>query len=165
MGADTPAPRIYPSKRDRWIVWVLWICVLVLLFVAAHGLVRSGFRTSMLIVAAVCLLSVWTTLATLYGTSYVLSSDRLLVRSWLFRWRVDLSAITEVSPTRSSLSGPALSLDRLQIKYRGSSGGLQISPVDKRGFLEDLVARAPYLELEGDRAVQRGPGLDPPAGT
>ncbi len=155
MDAVAQASKVYPSKRDRWIVWVLWISVLVLLFVAAYGLLRSGYRTSILIVAGLCVLSVWMTLATLYGTNYVLTSDRLVARSWLFRWRVDLGAITEVSPTRSSLSGPALSLDRLHIRCGGPSRGLLISPVDKQAFLEDLVTRTPHLKLEGDRAAQR----------
>ena len=70
------------------------------------------------------------------------------------RWRVPYDAIDEISPTRSSLSGPACSLDRLQIRYGESRAGLLISPTDKAEFLRDLLARAAGLRAEGDRVVR-----------
>jgi hypothetical protein len=60
-----------------------------------------------------------------------------------------------VVPTRNPLSSPALSLDRLHIRYGGSRMGIMISPVNKAVFLQDLAARVDGLEFESDRVVHR----------
>jgi hypothetical protein len=94
---------------------------------------------------------------TLYGTRYTLTESTLIVQSGPFRWLIDLEAITEVFPTRNPLSSPACSLDRLHIRYGKSRLGMMISPQDKAGFLQDLVARSPGLKLNGDRVLRDKP--------
>lgn len=91
----------------------------------------------------------------LYSTRYRLERDALVVRSGPFRWKVGLDSIEEVVPTRNPLSSPACSLDRLRIRYAGSRIGIMISPESKGAFLRDLVARAPGLELVGDRVLRK----------
>jgi hypothetical protein len=94
---------------------------------------------------------------TLYGTRYTLTESTLIVQSGPFRWLIDLEAITEVFPTRNPLSSPACSLDRLHIRYGKSRLGMMISPQDRAGFLQDLVARSPGLKLNGDRVLRDKP--------
>jgi hypothetical protein len=76
----------------------------------------------------------------LVSTAYTLTSRALLIRSGPFRWSIPLREITEVTPTRSALSSPALSLDRLRIRY-ASNSIIMVSPEDRRRFLADLKAR------------------------
>ena len=119
----------YPSKRDAWLVAVLWIASAVMLF-AAFEVWGSAepfpFRLAYAVgMVALALFVVWL----LYSTGYTLTDRDLLARAGPFRWRVPLAAIEEVRPTRNPLSAPACSLDRLQIRYEGRRLGLLISPV------------------------------------
>jgi hypothetical protein len=93
----------------------------------------------------------------LYGTRYILTDKTLTVKSGPFRWVIDLEAISEIFPTRNPLSSPACSLDRLHIRYRPNPSGLMISPLDKEGFLRDLVELSPGLKMEGDRVLRDKP--------
>lgn len=144
----------FPSKRDTWLAVVLLAALgISCLSLTASLLVPEpdpGLKwvLGILIASALFVVWVWTT------TYYVLTSSELLVRSGPFRWRVPLADIREIKPTRNPLSSPALSLDRLEVRYR--HGMLLISPADKDGFLRSLVSRAPHLDLQGDRIGRRG---------
>jgi hypothetical protein len=147
--------RVYPSKRDAWLVVVLWIAVLSMLAVAVPvwrdpdaGLGLSVGITALMIAGAA--FSIWI----LYGTRYVLTDQQLVIYAGPFRWRVPLDAIQEIFPTHNPLSSPACSLDRLKIRYEGSRMGVMISPEDKEAFLRDVASRSPGLRVEQDRAVR-----------
>lgn len=151
--APAAGATVYPSKADTWLVAVLWVsivamvlCTGVLWFAPAPAGARLG-------VTLFCLGSAGFMLWILRGTRYELYADRLVVRSGPFRWRIPLAAIQEVRPSGSPLSSPALSLDRLLIRYQGSRLGLMISPEGESAFLQDLAARAPHLRLEGEALV------------
>jgi len=148
-------PKVHPSKRDAWIVALIWFGV-VIIVASTIGIITSPtsflFRVSMILLslsaAGFCL---WV----LYVTYYRLTETRLIIRCGPFTSKISLEAIEEVKPSRNPLSSPACSLDRLHIKYQGSRFGMLISPRDKRQFLEDLVASCPQLELDGEKAVLR----------
>ena len=91
-----------------------------------------------------------------YPLDYEITDDRLVARSGVMRWKVPLASIEEVSPTRDPASAPAWSLDRLRVDYRSAGGkkSLLVSPADKHGFMRDLAARVPGLELKGGRVVR-----------
>jgi hypothetical protein len=146
---------VYPSKRDWWLVLLLWVSVIgmvaaaiALWFEQAPLGLRAGL-TAVLCFSAVFV--VWI----LYSTRYSFERDALVVRSGPFRWRVELDSIDEVVATRNALSSPACSLDRLRIRYGGSRMGIMISPENKAAFLRDLVARAHGLELSGQKVVRK----------
>lgn len=149
--------QVYPSKRDGWIVILLWAGVAVMLL-AAGNLWRAPAPLAFRLLISVLLICVAAlVLWTLYGTRYTLTESTIIVQSGPFRWVIDLAAITEVFPTRDPLSSPACSLDRLQIRYGKSRLGMMISPQDNAGFLRDLMARAPGLKLNGDRVLRDKP--------
>ena len=68
------------------------------------------------------------------GTWYFVDREVLKVVCGPIRWRIPLDEITSVERTRSPLSSPALSLDRLLIRY-GKRRRIMVSPDDKDGFL------------------------------
>jgi hypothetical protein len=149
--------RVYESKRDGWIVFLLWTAVIVMLIGAGNlwgAPVPLIFR---LLISLLLILAAAFVLWVLYGTRYVLTDRALIVRSGPFRWVIDLEAIHEISPTRNPLSSPACSLDRLHIRYRPNPSGLMISPLDKEGFLRDLMELTPGLKMEGDRVLRDKP--------
>ena len=137
-----PAER-FVSKRDAWLVAVLWGASLVDFGIAAWLWLgprdAPAFVAPLLVVAGVFQIHV------LYATHYTLESDALWIRASLFRWRVPLASIESVEPTHNPLSSPACSLDRLMIRY--GTKRIMISPLDQAGFLRALAQRVPGLRL------------------
>ena len=130
---------------------VLWGSALVDLGVAAF--VWLSMHGAVLWIVPLLLLGGILPLHVLYATEYVFEGDALRIRASLFRWTVPLAAIESVEPTSNPLSSPAVSLDRLLIRYGDKR--IMISPEDKVGFLHTLALRAPHLEIAGDGARRR----------
>ncbi len=99
---------------------LLWLPVIATVFVAA--------------------IAVWVVLSTYYE----FKGDALVAHSGPFSWRIALKEISAVRESSSMRSGPALSMDRLEIVF-GAGRVLLISPEDKAGFLAALRRRAPQL--------------------
>lgn len=146
---------VYRSKRDWWLVLLLWTSAIGMGVAAAAVWTEPGPVGRRIGLAALLALFAVFALWVLYSTRYSFERDALVVRSGPFRWRVRLDSIEEVVPTRNPLSSPACSLDRLRIRYAGSRIGIMVSPESKGSFLRDLVARAPGLELVGDRVMRK----------
>lgn len=124
--------RSFRSKIDAWLV-IVFLSPLVL-FAALMPSTTAGSALLVVALTAVLILAlgVWLVLT----TSYTIGPDELIVRCGPLTERVPLRSITAVSASRSLLSSPALSLDRLAIFH--GSGSVLISPRDKRGFLTEL---------------------------
>jgi hypothetical protein len=73
----------------------------------------------------------------LFSTYYLISGLQLIIRSGPFKWKVNISTIQSITPTRSPLSSPALSLNRLEIKH-GSGRIVLVSPANHEQFIEAL---------------------------
>jgi hypothetical protein len=169
---DAAQSSYFPSKRDWWIVLLIWVGVIVSV---VGGMVpvflEEGTLGTQILVAGVCLgmdaLMLWV----LYGTGYTITSDQLLIRCGPFTFPVPLDEIDAVTPTRNPLSSPACSLDRLKIAYSDSMRSIMISPKDKPGFLSTIVQRCPTLMLLNDQVMERNEagtpfpphGLHPPS--
>jgi hypothetical protein len=128
----------FVTKRDAWLVAVLWGASLIDFAVAAWLL--AGPRGEPAFVAPLLVAAGLFQLHALYATHYTFEGDALVIRSSFFRWRVPVAAIESVEPTRNPLSSPACSLDRLLLRWSGRS--LMISPADREGFLRALRQRA-----------------------
>ena len=145
-------PERFVSKRDAWLVAVLWGASLVDVAVATWLLL--GAAQAPAFVAPLLLAAAYFQVQVLYATDYTLEGSELVIRAWLFRWRVPLAAIDSIEPSRNPLSSPACSLDRLLVCY--GKKRIMISPDDKPGFLRALAQRAPQLEVSGEAARRRG---------
>ena len=75
-----------------------------------------------------------------FSTYYEFHDAALVAHAGPFHWRVPLTEIAAVSESNSVRSGPALSMDRLEVTYRDGRR-LLISPADKPGFLAELHRR------------------------
>lgn len=81
------------------------------------------------------------------NTTYVIDGRTLTIRcGLLMKERCDIMDITAVRPTRTPVSSPAMSLDRLELKLRVRS--IIISPKDKERFVDDLRAVNPDIKVE-----------------
>ena len=128
----------FTSKIDGWLFAVLAASALASLTAGAYVVAHAGaggWATAAIIVLLGCVLPLWL----MRATRYVLTPSELRVQSGPFRWIVPLREIRSVTPTRSPLSSPALSLDRLRIEY--GQKAIMISPRDRERFLRELDAR------------------------
>ena len=130
---------VFRSKVDLWLVALIaGIPVLVLeFFLEDTGLDdRQGDLLAIAIVIVVLGFVLWIYLT----TRYTITTDSLLVKAGPFSWAIPLREITIIEPTHNPASSPALSLDRLLIRY-GSGDELMISPSDKAAFMSVLKQR------------------------
>jgi len=131
----------FPSKRDWWLGLLIWGLVLL----AAVPALLKPEKGQFIIMIAVILFIGWIW----FGTGYEILDDELKVRCGPFRQRIPLQEIREIKRTRSPLSSPACSLDRMEIKY-GKSKRVMISPADKEGFIKMLTGKSPQIHLDED---------------
>ncbi|WP_414707152.1 PH domain-containing protein [Salegentibacter sp.] len=69
-------------------------------------------------------------------TGYIIEKNLLKIKYGLFSYKpIDIKRIEEVSKTGSTISSPAPSFDRIEIKY-GKSEIIIISPKDKMNFAQ-----------------------------
>jgi hypothetical protein len=143
----------YSSKVDWWLAVLLCVppvaSVAVTIGLATQGNVGElpwGIG-SIALVAAIYI-------GLVFPMRYGIGDTHFVVRSGMLRQRVPLANIVEVYPTHNPLSSPALSLDRLYVKYGASwTKAVMISPVDRDRFLEELASTT-GLKREGDRLVR-----------
>jgi len=88
-------------------------------------------------VIMVCILAMALIGWLLIGTHYTVDRGDLKIAAGPFRWTVRIDQITAVEATRNPLSSPALSLDRLCIRY-GERKRILVSPSDQEGFLRAI---------------------------
>lgn len=67
-----------------------------------------------------------------------------MIETGLRKTRIELKDITEITPSRNSVSSPALSLDRLKVQYGDKS--ILISPKDRDAFIEAVKQRQLLLD-------------------
>jgi len=147
----------FPSKRDPWLVAVIWAAVALLLATASVPIQSGAFGVLGVPLALLHGIAAGFALWVLYGTGYRIEGRQLVVRGGPFRWRIELDAIVSVTPTGSPLSSPACSLDRLRIAYRTTRGErtLMVSPADKAGFLAALARHCPALSPASEGLAAR----------
>jgi Bacterial PH domain len=83
----------------------------------------------------------------LYATTgYTLGADALVVRSGPLRWTIPYSDIESVRHTTNVGSAPAMSLQRLELRY-GSAQSVVISPRNRDAFIAALRRRVARLAV------------------
>jgi hypothetical protein len=144
MSAFPHAAGLYPrfrSKIDIWLGGGILLGTLVSGAVALGLLFQKGSAAFAIVPLMATGLSLWL----LIDTWYCVTDTELIVHCGPFRSSVLISSIRAVRPTRTVLSAPALSLDRLEVTHAG--GALIISPADKAGFIRALKERRGGVEV------------------
>ena len=128
---------VFRSKIDLWLLIVL-IAAAVFPLIQAISALRNG--TSWIPHVLIFGLLAGSLLWLLLSTKYTVDQKTLVIQSGPFRWRIAKDEITQVAPSRSIISSPALSLDRLRVDYGGGCKSILVSPKDKTGFLKAVAA-------------------------
>jgi hypothetical protein len=131
---------------DAWLLAIGPLAGVVAAAVALPQALRSGSLPDVLVLLAVVAFTLLLPLWLLLDTCYTLTAEELLIRSGPFRWRIALSDVHEVSPSRSWRSSPALSLDRLRIRY-GAGRSILVSPRERQQFIDSLRQRCPSVSV------------------
>lgn len=83
----------------------------------------------------------------LLSTKYVINGASLTVVSgFLYRRVIAVERITAIVPTRSPLSAPAASFDRLELRVAGEEP-VVVSPKEKEAFIARLTALNPSIAV------------------
>ena len=145
---------VFTSKIDFWLAFLILGSSLLLILVPVWEWVyndssirRILFISLFTMPGAILLLLIF------FNVKYSLSDDELFVKNGFSTQRIPLKDIIYIIPTNSMLSAPALSLDRIEIRYEG--GSIVISPKDKEGFYHAIQERVPALETDGDDGLIR----------
>lgn len=93
------------------------------------------------------------------GVKYKICGERLGIRNF-YRWTwFPIDKISEIKSTKSFLSAPALSFDRLAIRFSDksilkSAMPLEISPKDAEAFIAHLMAVNPGIKTSDKPSYQ-----------
>lgn len=131
------ARKRFKSKIDRWLLFLLVSIMVFEIVVMSIAAMQAGDPRAAVGLVTTALLIVALIGSLLIGTHYTVDGNTLRVVSGPFRWKVPIDQIQSVEATRSPLSSPALSLDRLRIDY-GGRRRIMVSPADKAGFLRAI---------------------------
>lgn len=122
----------FNSAVDSWFYLVIGAVLLTLLVTVIPQL-WSG-QVSHIFAIVIIGFSLGLPLWLLFSTYYQVSEDFVLVKSGPFSWRVRISEIQSAKRSRNILSSPALSLNRIELRY-GQGKIIFVSPKDQQGFL------------------------------
>ena len=127
---------VYKSKIDWWLGAILVVAMIASALAGLKALsadTPNSIGTAFLIGGVGLILP----LVSLLSTRYVIEGQQLVVRSGLFKWRIPINEISDITPTSDPIASPALSLDRLRITYAKTKTVL-VSPRDKDAFLAQI---------------------------
>ena len=140
---------VFTSKIDLWLAFLILGSSLLLILVPVWEWMYNNSSTRrILFISLLTIPGAILLLLIFFNIKYSLSEDELFVKNGFSTQSIPLKDITHIIPTNSMLSAPALSLDRIEIKYKG--GSIVISPKDKEGFYRAIQERVPALETDGD---------------
>ncbi|MBT9392728.1 PH domain-containing protein [Hymenobacter sp. NST-14] len=133
--------QIFPSKVSWWLFGP------IIAFLLGQGIYAAVKQVWPQVLTSLTVLGIFYWL--LRYTYYEVQPDQqnLRIVSGPMVWQVPVTTITSITTTHNPLSSPALSLDRLRVRY-GTSDAVLISPADKAGLLAALRALNPAIRYE-----------------
>ena len=134
----------FSTKRDLWLGLLLWVPI-ILGFVPILWLVfrdNGPFYVVLLLLLTVVFIAwIW------FGTGYWVTEEELRVSCGLTRKTIPLNKIISLTASKDATSSPALSLDRIEVRY-GMDDRILISPKDKEGLVKLIVEKCPQVTVK-----------------
>ncbi len=127
---------VFKSKIDKG----LFICLVLSIIACVLGasvMLKVGGLFNYVLAAVTLIAGAGFPLQILVATRYTVKKDNLEIKSGPFSWNIPIESIISVQETRNAITSPALSFDRLEIKY-GEDKGIMVSPADKQAFIQAL---------------------------
>ena len=144
--------KVHKSKQDSWLILLVMGLGGFLTFKLLTTLAFGGDRSMAAALFWTCAFY-WSVIFLIgWPARYVIHEKTLTVRTGvLLCMPIHILSIKRIGPTRSMLSAPAWSMDRLRIEFRaeGKAGVVLVSPQDKELFIRHLLEVNPNIELLG----------------
>ncbi len=124
--------------------------LLLVIFLVFYGplvpvLMKQEFNNKTLMTIGLLTLLFAFILHMFFKTRYIIDGNKLKIKSGFIPYKpIDIATIKEVARTKSIISSPAPSFDRIIIKY-GKYDEIIISPKDKQNFVKDLLKINPEI--------------------
>ena len=143
---------VFTSKIDLWLaLLMLGSSLLLILAPVWEWMYNDSSISRILFISLFAMPSAILLLLIFFNVKYSLSEDKLFVKNGFSTQSFSLKDITHITPTNSLLSAPALSLDRIEVRYKG--GSIVISPKDKVRFYHAIQERVPALKTDDNNGL------------
>ena len=133
---------IYYSKISYSLLIVVFI---VFFWPLIPNVINEGFNRNMVVIILGLIILYGFILHMFFNTTYTIDKNMLHIKCGFFRYNsINIMDMKKVSKSRSIISSPAASFDRIEISY-GKFDELIISPRNKFKFINDLQKINPNL--------------------
>lgn len=131
--------KVYKSKVD----WFFFLPLAYPIFLCVSGFIRGSYLISATTLIILVLIGLM-----IQKTEYTISEDMLHVKSgFLVNKKIDVKTIRKIEHSKSIISAPALSRDRLLLIYN-KFDDILISPNEKQEFIDELLKINPNIEVK-----------------
>lgn len=141
---------VFKSKIDKWLLACLVFSIIACLM-GASVMLKVGGSINYVIAVFMITAGAGFPLWILVSTKYIVRNENLKILSGPFSWDIPVKSIKSVQETKSAITSPALSFDRLEITYDGDKSIL-VSPDDKEAFMKQIEREK--LADDGDDVPQ-----------
>ncbi len=143
MQSPESASIVYRSE----ITWWLLIAVAVVFTGICAWIIALDFKVFLFALPALAMCA-WVYYNIFTGTRYTIEGDILHIKCGVFiNDRVKIANIKSIAKTRSVLSGPALSTDRIMLTV-SRRDKIFISPCDRACFIRRLLLINPNIQVD-----------------
>ncbi|CAM3519698.1 hypothetical protein FSS13T_08570 [Flavobacterium saliperosum S13] len=131
--------KVYKSKVD----WFFFLPLSYPIFLCVKGFITGSYLMSAITLIILVLIGLM-----IQKTEYTISENTLNVKSgFLVNKKIDVKTIRKIENTKSIISAPALSRDRILLIYN-KFDDIEISPKDKEEFIKHLLVINPNIEVK-----------------
>ena len=127
---------VFESKIDKWLLFCMILSIIACLL-GASVMLKIGGTFNYVLATIILILGAGFPLWLLVSTRYSVNTENLKIVSGPFSWNIPIQSIMSVEESQNAVASPALSLDRLEIKYGGDKA-IYVSPVNKAAFIQTL---------------------------
>jgi hypothetical protein len=133
----------FKSKVDWWMWVIFYVAAATTIRLTYLALTDHRNAVNVWAVAVMWVCEFAILIPIFLRTYYILESDALYIFCWFSKERIPYSQIISLKETRNPLASAALSIDRIEIKYRTKTwtSTIMISPKSKQDFIRLLEER------------------------
>ena len=130
--------KVFKSKIDWW----LGLPLLYPIFLSITSIIEGKWFGYLLLISIVLFVVFISK-----STKYIVNENQLVVKCmFIVNAKIEISTIRKIEKSNSILSSPALSMDRIAVRYN-KYDEIYLSPKEKQLFIDELVKRNSAIEV------------------
>lgn len=131
--------KVYKSKVD----WFFFLPLAYPIFLCVKGFITGTYLISAITLIILVLIGFM-----IHKTEYSISENSLNIKSgFLVNKKIDVKSIRRIESSKSMITAPALSRDRILLRYN-KFDDILISPKEKEQFVKHLLTINPDIEVK-----------------